>query len=540
MKSKIYTANKEFKFGGVVIPQGAKFKAEWDFAKPRNSAGGKHRRLPKIETGSEESILTPFKRLQGINLSRDMLRNAPQVRGTQKTLRTNIVGDLGKLIFNANGKWFKEAQDWFNNEWAKAADFVDNTTFRETLQLIISAVFFEGDTVIVFDDGALVPEKGTGKILTFDADQIIPLNEGDFLAWKAESGDRAEYTQDSGLIRDGLGRVVGVVCSKLRGQPSCARKDALVFTSNPDDPDAANYKLVKRKFRLRQLRGVPEAFTSLETVIDGYMALNYELQTAKAGAATYANIIEPEEAPVATATGFDDSDEGPTPEEEEEEAEAEEEAYEADSLSKYCDGGLVDVFPHGTEVHFPEINRPNKDLPTFLEYTTDLAGQPFGLAHSYSRQRADTSYSSARFDMVMTWMSFKDMQQFVEDAFSDWLAKKVIVWGMENGKVSKDAPDGWEHLIAWSYPKMPEIDEGKSANARATKYRNGELTLRETLGPNWREQIDQIAEERDYMNSKGLHHPNEETVAGAIVNQDENSPEEGEDPEETNGEEENG
>ena len=526
MKQRLYTANKEFKYGGVLIPQGAKFKAEWDFTKARNSAGGKHRRLPKIETGSEEEILNGFKRLQGLNLSRDMLRNAPAVRGTQKTLRTNIVGDLGKLIFNANGKWYKQAQKWFNGVWGKHADFVDNTSFRETLQLIVSSVFFEGDAVIVFDDGCLVPEKGTGKILAFEADQIIPLDEGDFQKWKAESADRADFTQDSGLIRDGLGRVTGVVCSKKRGQPSTKLDDALVFLSNPDSPEDAPYRLVKRKFRLRQLRGAPEAFTSLETIIDAYMALNYELQSAKASAATYANIIEPEESPVATATGFDDGDEEPTPEEEEEEAKEEEEAYSAEALSRFCDGGLVDVLPHGTEVNFPDINRPNKDLPTFLDYTTDLAGQPFGLAHAYARQKADSSYSSARFDMVLTWMSFKDTQQFLEDAFSDWLAVKVLEWGMANGKIDKNAPEGWQELIAWSYPKMPEIDEGKSANARATKYRNGELTLRETLGPNWREQIDQIAEERDYMNSKGLHHPNEETVAGAIVNQDENSPDE--------------
>lgn len=64
---------------------------------------------------------------------------------------------------------------------------------------------------------------------------------------------------------------------------------------------------------------------------------------------------------------------------------------------------------------------------------------------------------------------------------------------------------------------MPEIDEGKSASARAQKYRNGELTLRETLGPNWREHVDQIAEEKEYMEKRGLHHPEQETVSGTIT-----------------------
>lgn len=525
-RRRVYTANREIKRGGIYIPAGAHFRAQYDFTNAHNAEGGRKRRVARIETGGEESVLTNTNRQRGINLVRDMLRNNPSLRGVQKTLRTSVIGEFGKLRFNDSGDWFKAAQDYFNGVWGKHADFVDGGTFREILQLVVSAVAFEGDCVCVFDDGLLTGEKGTGKLLFFEADQITNLTEEDFKAFIGEAKEREAWTQESGILRDEYGRKCGVICAKTRGVPAVARKDALILTCDPDNPEGAPWRHIARKFRLRQLRGVPDAFAAIQSACDTYEILGYELQSAKEAAAHYAAIIEGEDAAQATATGFDDSE--PTEAEEIEEAEEEEETISADGLQRYC-GGDLDIFPHGTTVSFDSPQRPNNNLPGFLDFTGDLTGLAFGLWHSIARGRSDSSYTSFRGDVVQTALTFRDFQQWLEDAFSDWVAVSVLSRAVALG-ILEAPPEGWEKVIAWQYPaSIPEIDSAKEASARQTKYRTGELTLRETLGPAWREQLEQLASERDLCRKLGLRHPCEETASGQIIDTNKEARNNGED-----------
>jgi capsid protein len=371
----------------------------------------------------------------------------------------------------------------------------------------------------------LTGETGTGKLLFFEADQITNLTEEDFKAFIGEAKEREAWTQESGILRDEYGRKCGVICAKTRGVPSVARKDALILTCDPDTPEGAPWRHIARKFRLRQLRGVPDAFAAIQSACDTYEILGYELQSAKEAAAHYAAIIEGEDAAQATATGFDDSE--PTEEEEREEAEEEEETISADGLQRYC-GGDLDIFPHGTTVSFDSPQRPNNNLPGFLDFTGDLTGLAFGLWHSIARGRSDSSYTSFRGDVVQTALTFRDFQQWLEDAFSDWVARSTISRAVALG-ILEAPPEGWEKVIAWQYPTVPEIDASKEASARAQRYRSKELTLRETLGPAWREQIEQIAEERNLMRKLGLRHPSEETASGQIIDTNKEARNNGED-----------
>lgn len=509
---------KDRKIGGIIIP--GNVRMEYDFASSRNEAGGRKRRQARVETGPEESILKPHYRRQAINLSRDMVRNNPQSRGMAKTLRTNIVGDYGKLIFNATGDWYTEAQNWFNNVWSRAADFRDNSTFRECLQLVVYAITHEGDFVCVFDDGIITGGDGTGKLIFFEADQICNLTETDFAKFKAK-----KFTQDSGLIFDRFGRMAGVIVSRNRGQAETKICDAWVLSHDPDSDTVPNWRFVRRKFRLIQARGSADSIPATQSTIDSYEMLGYELQTAKKACARYASVIEPEKGNgFGSPTGFGPvdidgvmTDTDPTPEEEQDQIEAE-------RLELYT-GGNTDYLEAGSKIEFDPTNRPNANVPTFLDYTNDLTGISHGLSHAYARMKADTSYTAFRGDMVMTWMTFTDFQQFLEDSYSDWTAVRTISWGIATGRLSAPPKgESWETSVAWQYPTMPAVDEQKEQGALTQKFKNGQTTFRKTLGPSWKEMLKQYADEIAYCRELDLPLSVFETVAGATAgnNKDKN------------------
>ena len=502
--------------------------ALYDFAQERNAAGGRIRRLSRIEFEGEGRILRNDLRYRAINLARDMARNNPQFRGLERTMRVNVVGDMGKLRFRDTGAWYDAAQQWFNGVWSMSADFADGSTWRECLQLAIVAVETEGDFVVVFDDGILTGGAGSGKLRFFEADQICPLAAEDFAPY-AERG----WSQGSdGVIYDEHGRIVGVVVTGRRGLPCVPASDAFVLTHDPDSREDPNWRLVRRKFRLVQSRGSAAAIPALQTVIDGYEMAGLEMQTAKNGASRYAVVTMPPDAPPAVdvPAGFDDddddeNDEGGEGGEDEDAGEEGEDGAAGGTIAAHqragnleeWSGGLVDYAPNGTSVTFDPGNRPNANIPAFLDWSSDLAGHAFGVGHAYARLRADSSYTAFRGDMVLTWSSWTDNQQFLEDAFSDWVARRAIRWGMARGEVPAAAPRGWETGIAWQYPKMPSVDEQREVAATSGKLNNGLTTYRDILGPSWREQLTQFSEEIRLIRELGLPLSVLETVAGAAA-----------------------
>ena len=483
--------------------------------------------------------LSPRHRLEGVNLARDLMRNSAQVRGLARTIRVNTIGDCGQLVFaDAEGDWFAVAADYFNHRWGRHADFVDGTTWRETLQLVVYALAFEGDCVAVFDDGLLSPrlpaeKRGTGRLAFFEADQIANLRAADFAEWTKRTG-RAGWHQCSGVLLDDLGRKRGVIVSRHRGEMEVAYKDALVLLLDPDDPDAAPWRHVTRKFRLRQLRGSADALPSIATVQDALQdaleMTDYELQSAKRAASHYAAAIAkdtpvqpvdmaalpkpedlaqavadsaaasaPDPATAAAAPGAVDDDE-PS-------------GASRSNLARLS-GGQFDLWDGIEKIEWDPATRPSDRVVEFLEYATRLAGRAHGLNASYASGRAEGSYTAFRGDLTMSWTTFRDNQQALEDCFSDWVARHVLGRAIEIGDLPPP-PDGWETRIRWTYPRMPAVDEEKEQRALLAALRNGTRTLRDELGPAWRDVLRQRNAEREFCASLGLSLAQDEITPGS-------------------------
>ena len=535
---------KETRLGGLVLPAGVRVRvpsvrADYEFASGlRNVAGGRNRHVPHIETTPEEGLLTQWKRLTGTALARDLLRNDPLSHGIAKALRSYIIGDGGHLRFNAQGKWYDAAQRWFNSTWSRHANFQDLSTWRECLQLAVVELAFCGDFVALFDNGCLSGGYGTGRIVLFETDRITPLTEADFKAFEKH---HRGWKQAGGILLDDLGRKAGVVVSKSRGENETAAKDAFILTLDPMDPDSAPWVHVSRSFRLSQLRGVPDSYSTLQNAIDSHEMLLLELLTAKVGASRYASIIEGPEAPVAIPEGFEDEVEdeggdggdsgGETGGETGDGDEDEDDDLRAEGLERFT-GGNMDYLPPGYSIQFDPATRPNSALEPFLNFTNDLAGVAHGLTHTIARGRADGSYSAFKGDLSLFNLTVKDLTQFIESAFSDRIAEKAIRWGMERGEVPKDAPDGWADLIAWTYAERACADEEKDQRALAQKFKNGLTTLRQELGPSWREPLTQLADEVAFARSLGLPLGMLETASGATTTAPESGGQDGKEKDE--------
>ena len=91
-------------------------------------------------------------------------------------------------------------------------------------------------------------------------------------------------------------------------------------------------------------------------------------------------------------------------------------------------------------------------------------------------------------------------------------------------------PDGWDHMITFRWPKMPEIDEVKSQTALSLKLKNGVTSLTRELGPGECEKIvEERRREKELFESAGLVYQGEAEVDVGSLPED---PSEGDDDEE--------
>jgi len=508
-------------------------------AEPFNAAGGRKRRVPVVERVGEESNpqLGPRARLLGIDATRDLLRNSPQMRGLARTIRTNTIGNAGQIVFSEEGEWYRAAADYFNHRWGKHADFIDGTTWRETLQLVVYALAFEGDAVALWDGGELSPRhpsgKGTGRLAFFEADQIANLVPADWAEYCKRAGHPG-WRQVSGVILDDLSRKCGIIASRHRGLSEVVWRDALILLCDPDDPDAANWRHITRKFRLRQLRGSADALPSATTVQDALEMTDYELQSAKRGSANYAAILAKDApvaaadmaalpdpatlaAPAAAGEGGEGAAASPAVASASQPGDADDERGDnlnATNLARIS-GGQADYWQGVEKIEWNPATRPSDRVVEFLEHALRMAGRAHGLNASYALGRAEGSYTAFRGDLTMSWCTFSDNQQFLEDIFSDWAAIHVLRRAIELREITGTPPKGWESRIRWTYPKMPAVDEQKEQAAILAKLRNGTTTLRDELGPAWRDILRQRNEEREFCASLGLVLAQDETTPGA-------------------------
>jgi capsid protein len=465
------------------------------------------RRTPSVETKSEDQILDPRKRALSHNIGRDLERNFAPARGIINQFRVNVVGAEGKIQINTPDG--AAAANWFNRVWAKECDYRDDLHWSTILQNVVAGCIREGDVLAVFDD-ELTPDD-SGKLIHYEADQICSLSEGEF---KKVNGYADGWSQEGGIVRDRLGKVLGYIVTGKRGQIVIDKiEDATFF------PRSAA-KLVKNPWRLNQGRGISAMLTAATNFQDLYEILSKELQSAKV-AASIAGWTKRSDA----VTDWDDPASGSQylPENSGKDAvtTALEGANSTDPAQPNYErfesltGGMWEYLAKGDETEFAKIDRPNVHLAEFMEAVLGHAGASVGLARAYTILRADSSYTSFRGDMVLSWATFYMLQKWLERDYADWVAHKAISHAIRKGVVS--LATGWESAISWKWPKTPSVDELKESTATRQKLKNGTADYSQLIGPDWRNHFDALSEQIQYGRDKNIPLSVFETTSGGVA-----------------------
>lgn len=183
--------------------------------------------------------------------------------------------------------------------------------------------------------------------------------------------------------------------------------------------------------------------------------------------------------------------------------------------------GALMALPANYEASQMKAEHPNTTFPDFERVKLTEAGRSVNAPQNViTGNSSGYSFSGGRLDHLPYhaghWIDRDDFQTIAFDPiFAQWAAEGLLV----DGYFPAGLPDFEEWTILCNWDGFPEIDQTKSADADDKRLRNGTATLGGILaerdGANWREALDQLAEEVEAFRARGLKHPFDAQQAAA-------------------------
>lgn len=492
-----------------------------------------NREWTTAEHEGETGQLTADERNRLIAFARNAARNSHHLEGALHQLEINVAGvEGGKAVFSFPAG-YEDAETVIREafaDWAQEAEYFDDASLQMALRWVLRTQMLGGDMALVFDWD--VTAGDTGQIIAFEPDCIGNLSEADFRK-VFPSG----YSQTQGIVKDGDGKTVGVIVSwGQRGESEYRLTDGngrrsawtLVKPAGQKWEDSL-FILYRGLSRFNQVRGSSRLWPGLGTLKDLSDAQGFELQAAKKGAQTIGQVTQQEEKaedelakeldPDATAP-LNTGDANFTAD-----ADAARDAAEDGRIALDLDaidgvGAIYDVMPPGVRMELFDTKHPNNNLVEFSRWMHGSVAFALGLGDFVGSGKAESSYSAAMAELMMSNVEFRDEFAKLRRGFLDWAFNQWSRRAQARGLIPGDdrLPPHWRRTcVKWQEPQRHAINPVDEQNALNLGLKNGTILYRDKLGPDWRRRLRERAEEIRMCKELGIPHPAFETVSGGIV-----------------------
>jgi len=158
--------------------------------------------------------------------------------------------------------------------------------------------------------------------------------------------------------------------------------------------------------------------------------------------------------------------------------------------------GMMVGLPAGYDAYQPKSEQPSATYDTFVRSQVCETARPVNMPYNIAAcDSSGYSFSGGKLDHLTYFVSVDVEQQDIEDLVLDPL---FAVWFREatlrNGWITRDTLPAH----TWDWPARPQIDEGKTANARKTNLQTGATSLRRVYAEDsydFEEELEAMAED---------------------------------------------
>ena len=437
----------------------------------------------RTEATETEQMFTADKRVKSYAWSDNLYDNDSIGSTLEGIIRLTIGVKGGVPVFTGEGAI--DAQTAFD-EWKKTAGFYEDEHWQEMLALILRTVLLHGDCMIMLDK-----DFTDGKLRVWDSDQICNVNDSQFNRMAKENGwfdgesfnEKTRWRQVEGVVMNTEGRVQGYFVTSLRNRYA-VEADTATFIP------ARLARRVSFHRKITQYRGESVFLPNCEVTSDTKDLVKSAVSAAKLLAEHTLVHKRPSSFIAGALEGMTDSQitDG-TPISEEQVAALKAKVSGTNEFKALAGKAAIAEISNDEELtSLDNGNHPAPAIREWMDKMDDANGKRLGVMSCLARGRADNSYSSGQIEVTISWSSFEEYQKLLERKVVDYVCGILF--------------PNVQYTVVW--PKAFEIDPQKAEATKDARLRGGRSTFEEELGPHWKEKLQQLANEKKYLESIGL------------------------------------
>lgn len=461
------------------------------------------------EYKNENEILTLTKRLKLLDMARNAVRNNPSINAILNNFVNACIGADGfKLIYTGEENEETIKLKHLFRKWARECEFFDRTIcFRDFLGILLKALIIQGDLTVVFDDNLI---KGSGRVLLFESDE-----QGNIDKESLEEIYGKGCYQIDGRVFNQYSEYVGIVLSKSqRGKEIYDVDRSYCLKMNPDESYFnASFFQPALRWRICE-RGQSPLIPAIGCAENLEDVINSEIATTKKSARLLAQIYD-------TKNTTDESIPSAYSEEEiqnmsKEELEAylnTQEEYEQTvtfETIKSCATQVIQL-PDGKKMEFFNPAHPSLDTLDFINKLQSRLCGCLGISQMYATYDCK---ENTDVQQMLSWQTFRRYQKILEQV-ADWIFYKFVQFQIKQGNIdASKLPSDFEFSVKWSHPTKESLDENQNQQAIAKKLQNMTGTYQDILGADWKEKLEQMKNEINWLKENNLPVPQYGMISG--------------------------
>lgn len=471
------------------------------------------------EFRTEDEILDQNKRLKLLDLTRNLVRNSSLFNTILGQLTTNVVGtNAGKIILSYKNEYINDILKKNFFYYTRNVDFYTGDNLNRMLKRILREYIIGGDCVLVFDDGLV---EDSGKILLFEANEIVNV-----AAEEVEKRYGKGSWCSNGKVYNRNGRHIGTIVSKSQRNAEMADPSKCYFLKK--DPNSISFENNWFHFSSgwREGRGVSQAASAIATIHQLEDLVQTELMAARRNAEVFCWLQQEKQPEQELPSAFDTADvENMTDEEIEQAAKEELETTQTVSFNKARENSIVyEALPEGITANQLDTKHPNDSVETMVEWLSNRVAATLGLSKVFATGNPDSG--NWRANQLFTRPTIVEFQKDLERVM-DWIFWRFTQYTVKQNKLDYVDPNIMDY-VDWSWPKMDELDVSAYQTGIRLALENGTTTYSEILGMNWKEKLQQNADERKWLREHGLTHPADLMISGGETAASKNASEDSE------------
>lgn len=172
---------------------------------------------------------------------------------------------------------------------------------------------------------------------------------------------------------------------------------------------------------------------------------------------------------------------------------------------------VYEALPEGFNAQQLQMQHPNQNIQTMVDWLANRCAATMGISKVFAT--GNPQDSNWRSNQLFSFPAILEMQKDLEQVL-DWVFKCFVNWAVKKSLVKSYVAEDFMDYVGWEWKGIDDLSPVIHQQGIKLALENNTTTYKEILGNNWKDKLEQVAYEHEWMSKHGITHPAEKLISG--------------------------